>query len=430
MPLKSFEEELNNKTRDFAMIPKSNLWESIEPHLVKEKGNNRAIWIWLPVGVAAILFGAILLKYYTPKTATDNARLLPPITLQEYANVNAKNEIIIEKSNSERRKIDVKSADQKELSKNYLLAPQKIISDKTMYKIEKSTELTNNVDTKTGNKFVNDVVLEPLLDTFENVSLEVEVIEKNDTLKSKISQIDTIVPVKKTRTFVGLVMLPNLAFTRVGFTGSDANANMAYQQRKVNDKSAWNPGFSWQLGMEKGKHQFTAGIAYQTLSYRLYVENITREIIISNSSTVGAKAFVATDSFASAYKSTGGFYTKNSYRYLSIPFGYQFNMVNKSKWSLGIAMGIQANFMISSKALLYNESTGLFVKQTASQENHLNKINLLWSTGFQLNYSLAPKCNLFFKPTYAASVLPVENANMKTWHQLYQFGFGVNWYLH
>lgn len=437
MMQKSFEEELNKKASDFSLTPREGLWEEIQVHLVPEKRKRRAVWIWLPATLLAIGGALAYFNGTEPAGIAKNSIQEKAIisSSTQSSNQSASGEVVVSKDIALTGKISKDHFDNS--GKKNSFTPKEVVP--------LAANNNNEVDPLKKEMFPNIMAKELLeqlfiqmeMDSVTNIAPETK---PDDTAKKNV----TIVPDKGARAprpdriYIGCMLTAlgsgsTLSMGEQSNPSSNVNGNpqLDYQNRKETDIRI--PGFGVGIngGYIRGRHHIYTGLSYQVMGYQMLVKNVVREVPAPPGSATSTNFVkqIAPDTFTSANNSGEGAYFTNRFHYLSFPVGYTFNIIDQSKFSMGLTGNFSYNLLLSSNVLLYDEQSNYYMKQENIRQSGLLKSNFMLALGCDLSYSLNSKLALTLRPQYGFSLNPVEKTAINTRLNYFGIGLGARWFL-
>ncbi|MES2617701.1 MAG: hypothetical protein V4613_07480 [Bacteroidota bacterium] len=438
MKKKSFEEQLNHKTSEFSLTPRAGLWGEIEPHLVPEKRKRRAIVFWFWIGASAFISTVAAYSFFVSGTHSSPKIAIHPTIIPKVKMPVSDSLIVIQPK--------------EEVSAPTAFIPTNQLIPKSAAVNQYKTHLTSQSNNK--NSLSNESIADlenftPVQKTETNPSNTITVIDEltpseiiadssviaainnSQDIPKKDSVITGPKKANSITFYTGFSFAPLLSHSALslGKQSSQSNTNAQYdrQYRQKTDKSIWGFTVGWTGGFEKNRHHLYTGLQYSKMGYQLLVKNIERIDLVSTSVPFVYQN-VATDSFALRKKDDGASYVTNSFHYLNIPIGYSYQLMNKSKFSIGINGQLSYNYLLHSKALLYDESSGYYIKQNVQNESQLSRSNLIIGGGFEINYNLNKNSSLSFRPLYHYTLKPVETAAINTRIHALELALSWRWY--
>lgn len=459
MQQKSFEETLNEKVNEFHLQARPEMWQAIAQELKPAKKRVALAWWAWPIAVALVVGVGIYMSW-----PSQNVKLLSaPTTIidQEKATKNLETsdkQVNLVDNHLGKNKADIVPAKVSALTNTkkasrLIFSPTKKTSALRPNLLNKmEVPLPSNIevnhipenDIANLNKAIENIPAvnsnekEANLPIESNKEFEMAVntnqIEPRDTAK-KVGEIKPIAnKIHQSGFYIGASLLPafskSLLTENPNFSISPSNRSSDYAYRKSTDKRLLLFGASLEMGWKKNRHQLYSGVAVQQLGYQQYVKNIERMVSTGFPVTTANTRLYATDSFQSASYTGSGEYFKNKFTYLNVPIGYQYRFFNSKKLSLAYNAELSCGLLLQSNTLLYDESTGYYVKQSAMPQNPVKKIDFFLRTGFELNYQWHSQWSLYVRPQLGTSVRPLQLGAVNTRYQFLQMAIGVQYLLH
>ena len=263
-----------------------------------------------------------------------------------------------------------------------------------------------------------------------------------DTPPARMVKIQDKITAKSSRRFyVELIGMRTLSGSMVGIDKAyrdSASYTPQVEERRNGDKTSWSTDFGIQAGISRPRYDLFAGVSYRELSYRVYVINTNSSIMRGTGTVFQNFDFEATDSFSlftgknSIINSTSGSpppevigqYVTNRFRYISIPVGINYHVKKKGSFTFGCVGTFEPQFLLRYDGLLYQNESGLYVKEKSAAENHIRKTNLSFSAGLDVNYRFSGHSGVFLRPSGGLSLFPAEKAAIRTSHKFLSLAAG------
>jgi len=491
MPQKSFEEQLRDKTKGFTPEPKEGLWEGIEAHLLPEKKEKKRM-LWLPLIAASCILAIGISYIYTTsyKESVSIAQnemagddkiqefkeenqqsLLNPVSKslenQEIAQAHQSKGLLESRKSSNTADRTYENKDQS-IDQSNSSGPYRLNSNHSDHSDDTELGLQYEEDKTSGSlegiadqgNSSNDEIAMPT----EQSAIEVDktALKTIMSIDSELIVVKTILPPDSTkkvavislkerfkhpiglgssRKYIEAIISPVLSGSRISMA-REFKDSMPYkswaEDRKSMDKKAWSFGFGFMAGIEKRRYHISAGLYYQTLAYQVFVMNVDSRVLRGIAANFSNFDYNATDSFAMAYTKTAytgggnvngvGNYVTNRFHYLSIPLNMAYNLKAKGRFHVGLSANISPQLLLSYNGLLYQQESGLYVKEKSAMENHIRKYNLTTSAGLELNYLTGISSSVLFRPQYGISLFPAEKSSINAGHRLWSFSFAYRKY--
>src|ERR1035437_6008350 len=410
-----FEKQVQQKMDELKLHPSDAVWQKIEARIKKEK-RRRWILFFFPAMLICFLYGGYVLLNRSNSTHEYQHQLTKNFT--EKNNINEKTKIRFD---------SIKNNQTLTENKKPFAKPATAKGNRDQ-KIKTRDKLKSVSDHELTKSLVKDISANKIeFDTIQNIA-------ENGTLNTNIKtpEQEKILPAKQSRfdstTIHENELSDQAQVDLITDNKEKKNENVISTDNKnittAKNKHSWNWGFSFSGGISgmansflgSGQQSFdlvsmssgsqgtnpysTPSLIKSSIAFvtGFSVEkNILQKIIFatglnyklfSTTNTIGADSanYFRANSTVSAYH--------NFYHYIGLPIGFKFQIANSKKTQLYWNIGFSISQLISSNALQFNNSSGLYYHDNSQ----FNKTQIGFNTGLDIALFSKQKKSLLIGP--------------------------------
>jgi opacity protein-like surface antigen len=429
---KSFEDILNEKSQNFQVKMRENMWDNIESQLPPEEKKKRFLFFWnKPFLAAASLSLLIAFAYLT----------------NQWISQQSQNQITQEMKIDESKKSIIVN----ETEKGEIIEESKVENNFKSKKIVQSHKSENKFKSQAfqHNDLTQKVLISNVDNTnFDNTIYRFEAFTSNSglyfaqplTTETIETELDTIISfrgsvVKKKRAYAvnffteaSYMPAQNSSIVSIDkrYKGTEPYQS-TYEKRLNGDMGMQSKNFSVSIGAQVNHFRASIGYKQNTIRYSMLVNNVKSGI--NASGVYNRFDYFASDTFAVESAETGaGSYT-SEYQFTSIPFrvGYQFNINNK--FSMLIQPEISYNKLKIHNGLVSTTESGIYVKPDIAQPSLITQSHMAFGTSLFLEYNVVKNLFIGAGINYNKAINPIENGIVSTRYQQAGLQFSLRYQL-
>lgn len=415
----NFENKIRLKMDELKLHPSESVWLNVESRIKKENRRRWFIFFFCLI-LSGILFGG----YFLITRNNTNRSLLTTTSTKQTKSIN--NNIVKENTDPINKKTLTKTEKP--------ITTQQDIKQITNKKIAKEVKTSISVSQNNSGPFLSrdskrSIINSNITDDINNTSIPKK---ENEKLQTEINNSETtnlITPKNKDSIIVKENILPDIASKELTNDSlQKKNENITSNNKKntsKKNKHAWNSGFSFAAGISGvGKNFLNPSYSYMyanpaTLGLPLTTtpspnpsiikstsafifgfaaeKNISKKIkfvtalnykIYSTKNTTGtdSAAFFRSNNVSNTYH--------NIFHYLQLPVGIKFQFFDHKKIKFYLSCGFAISEFISSNALQFNYSTGLYYRDNSL----LKKTQLEFNACLDMEFFFGNKKSLLIGP--------------------------------